>query len=127
LRGRHTTLKEHMPPNHQRWLDWTPERFGRWAQKIGPACATLITTIINSRPLPQQGFRSALGILRLEKDYGASRLEMACQRALDIGAASYSSLKSILKRGLEQNAAAIASPLAPPSDHENIRGAAYYR
>jgi len=127
LRGRHTTLKEHMPPSHQRWLDWTPERFGRWAQKIGPACSTLITTIINSRPLPQQGFRSALGILRLEKDYGASRLEMACQRALDIGAASYSSLKSILKRGLEQNAAAIASPLAPPSDHENIRGAAYYR
>jgi transposase len=127
LRGRHTTLKEHMPSNHQRWLDWTPERFGRWAQKIGPACATLITTIINSRPLPQQGFRSALGILRLEKDYGASRLEMACQRALDIGAISYSSLKSILKRGLEQNAAAVASPLAPPSEHENIRGAAYYR
>ena len=127
LRGRHTTLKEHMPPNHQRWLDWTPERFGRWAQKIGPACATLITTIISSRPLPQQGFRSALGILRLEKDYDAGRLEMACQRALDIGATSYSSLKSILQRGLEQNAADPFPAPSPPCEHENIRGAAYYR
>jgi transposase len=127
LRGRHTTLKEHMPPNHQRWLDWTPERFGRWAQKIGPACATLITTVISSRPLPQQGFRSALGILRLEKDYDPRRLEMACQRALEIGATSYSSLKSILQRGLEQNPADPFPAPSPPSEHENIRGAAYYR
>jgi hypothetical protein len=52
---------------------------------------------------------------------------MACQRALEIGATSYSSLKSILKCGLEQNAAVVASPLSPPSEHENIRGAAYYR
>jgi transposase len=125
-RGHHTTLKEHMPPSHQRWLEWTPERFERWALKTGPACACLIATIITSRPLPQQGFRSALGILRLEKDYGALRLEMACQRALEIGATSYSSLKSILKRGLDRNANLEASS-APPSEHDNIRGAAYYR
>jgi transposase len=127
LRGRHTTVKEHMPVSHQRWLEWTPERFGRWAQKIGPACATLITTIISSRALPQQGFRSALGILRLEKDYGRPRLEMACQRALEIGATSYSSLKSILKCGLEQKQAPEPSAPAPAREHDNIRGAAYYR
>ena len=70
-RGHHTTLKEHMPPSHQRWSEWTPERFERWALKIGPGCVRLITTIINSRPLPQQGFRSALGILRLWKTTGS--------------------------------------------------------
>jgi transposase len=126
-RGHHTTFKEHMPPSHQRWLEWTPERFERWAGKIGPACARLITTLINSRPLPQQGFRSALGILRLQKDYGAQRLEMACQRALEIGATSYSSLKSILKRGLDRNGNCEPPPPAPPSEHDNIRGAGYYR
>jgi transposase len=126
-RGRHTTLKEHMPPSHQRWLEWTPERFGRWACKIGPFCATLIAAIIDSRPLPQQGFRSAMGVLRLEKDYGALRLETACRRALAIGATSYSSLHSILKHGMDQ------APLPEPSssseigDHDNIRGAGYYR
>jgi transposase len=126
-RGRHTTLKEHMPPSHQRWLEWTPERFARWALRIGPSCAALIAAIIDSRPLPQQGFRSALGILRLQKDYGVQRLEAACQRALAIGATSYSSLQSILKRGIDQ------TPLPEPSSsseiggHENIRGAGYYR
>lgn len=127
LRGRHTTLKEHMPPSHQRWLEWTPERFGRWAQRIGPACATLITTIISSRALPQQGFRSALGILRLEKDYSRQRLEMACQRALEIGVRSYSSLKSILKCGLDHPSTSEPSPVTHPAEHDNIRGAAYYR
>jgi transposase len=127
LCGHHTSLKEHMPPSHQRWLEWSPERFERWAQKTGPACASLITKLINSRPLPQQGFRSALGILRLGKDYGAQRLEMACQRALEIGATSYSSLKSILKRGLDRNANLEPSPPAPPCEHDNLRGAAYYR
>jgi transposase len=127
LPGRHTTLKEHMPPNHQRWLEWTPERFIRWGQKIGPACATLIQTIISTRAHPQQGFRAALGILRLEKSYDATRLEMACQRALDIGATSYRSLQSILKNGLERQG--ICEPLQPLAaiEHDNIRGATYYR
>ena len=126
LPGRHTTLKEHMPAHHQRWLEWTPERFIRWGQKIGPACATLIQTIISTRAHPQQGFRAALGILRLEKSYDARRLEMACQRALDIGATSYRSLQSILKKGLERQGLSEPQPLSA-IDHDNIRGATYYR
>jgi transposase len=115
-----------MPPHHQRWLEWTPERFIRWGQKIGPACATLIQTIISTRAHPQQGFRAALGILRLEKSYDAPRLEMACQRALEIGATSYSSLKSILKAVWNARRLVRHRPCAP-AEHDNIRGAAYYR
>jgi transposase len=122
--GRHTTVPEHMPASHRQWNQWSPERFVRWAQKIGPACATLIQVILRSRAHPQQGYRSALGILRLEKSFDAQRLEMACQRALEIGATSYTSLHSILKRGL------LGTPADPPNParivHDNIRGAAYY-
>lgn len=127
LPGRHTTVKEHMPPQHQKWVEWTPERFVRSAQKIGPACATLIQTIIATRAIPQQGFRSALGILRLEKSYGTSRLEMACQRALDIGATSYTSVKSILKHGLDHCAASQPAQNETAINHDNIRGPQYYR
>jgi len=42
-------------------------------------------TILASRPHPQQGFRSCLGIIRLGKSYGDERLEAACQRALTLG------------------------------------------
>ncbi len=40
--GRHSTIKEHMPPSHQKYLEWTPDRFKRWAAKIGPQ--TLLLT-----------------------------------------------------------------------------------
>ena len=45
----------------------------------------------------EQGFRSCLGIMRLAKPYGPDALEAACERALTIGARSYSSVNSILK------------------------------
>jgi len=126
-RGEHTTVKEHMPADHQRWLDWTPERFIRWAQKIGPHTATLIKEIIESKPHPQQGFRAALGILRLEKSYDKQRLEKACWRASMIGAKSYKSVASILKNGLDRKGLQTPKPQAVIINHDNIRGSNYYQ
>jgi len=45
----------------------------------------------------EQGFRSCLGIMRLAKPHGEGALEAACERALTIGARSYSPVNSILK------------------------------
>ena len=43
LKGHHTTADEHMPEKHRRMGQWTPERFIRWTEKVGPprsgACA----------------------------------------------------------------------------------------
>src|SRR5262249_55907274 len=78
-----------MPPTaHQRYAEWTPQRLIRWAADSGAATAQLVETILASRPHPQQGFRSCLGIMRLGKSSGAERLEAACRRALTIGACS---------------------------------------
>ena len=57
------------------------------------------SSILESRPHPEQGYRACLGILRLARQYGAARLEAACDRGLDIGARSYGSIHSILKTG----------------------------
>lgn len=123
-RGRHTTAREHMPKAHQAYLEWTPERIAQWTGAAGPATRELVERIIASRPHPQQGFRSALGIMRLGKIYGPERLEAAAARALRFGALSYRSLASILKCGLDHAAdtAADARSIA----HPNIRGAAYF-
>ena len=48
------------------------------------------------------GYRACLGILRLGKTYSKPRLEAASQRALQLQACSYQSLKSILKRSLDR-------------------------
>lgn len=123
-RGRHTTAKEHMPKAHQAYLEWTPERIAQWTGTAGPSTRELVERIIASRPHPQQGFRSALGIMRLGKIYGPERLEAAAARALRFGALSYRSLASILKCGLDHAADTATEPRTIA--HPNIRGAAYF-
>jgi transposase len=124
--GRHTTLAEHMPLAHQKYLEWTPERIVRWAQTIGPQTAQLVQVILDSRKHPQQAYRSCLGLLRLAKRYGEERLEAACRRALPAGIRSYKGVKNILSANLDQVEPEEPSVVVPES-HENVRGQSYYR
>lgn len=127
-KGRHTTLTAHMPKSHQHYAEWTPQRLTRWAAKSGAATAEVVERILTSRPHPQQGFRSCLGIMRLGKRYGDDRLEAACQRAIVIGSCSYKSLESILKKELDRQPLPGPPPVDPEAiQHLNIRGPHYYR
>ncbi|MBU1471597.1 MAG: IS21 family transposase [candidate division Zixibacteria bacterium] len=126
LAGRHTTITEHMPRAHREYAEWTPERLVRWASKSGGATAEVVERILSSRPHPQQGFRSCLGIMRLGKQYGQDRLEAACGRALAINATSYKSIESILKRGLDRVPLPQRQLQLPVIEHANVRGAGYY-
>jgi transposase len=122
----HTTLAEHMPKAHQRYLQWTPSRIIQWAAKTGPFTQQLVTEIMKRRAHPEQGFRSCLGVMRLGKRYTPQRLEKACERAVVIETYTFKSIESILKNGLDQQ------PLIPVANrraavHPNIRGPRYYR
>jgi transposase len=125
-RGRHTTIAEHMPSSHRRYAEWTLERIRIDAAAIGPSTAKLTELILESRPHPEQGYRACIGILRLGRQYGAARLEAACDRGLDIGARSYGSIQSILKHGLDKQPARAARQGELLPDHPNIRGSRYY-
>jgi transposase len=123
----YTTDPQHMPKAHQHQAQWTPERITSWAKKTGPATAQLIEAVMASRAHPQQGFRSCVGIMRLGKAYGNDRLELACKRALHIGAYSYKSVESILKNKLDQHPLPAASHEESLSNtHEYIRGQNYF-
>jgi transposase len=125
LPGRHTTLSEHMPPAHQKYLEWSPERLVRWAQTIGPHTAQVVQALLDSRQHPQQAYRSCLGLLHLGNRYGQERLEAACCRALPAGIHSYQGVKNILDAKLDQLEP--AEPVAVILQaHENIRGQTYY-
>ena len=125
-RGRHTTLSEHMPLAHQKYLEWSPERLTNWAQTMGPHTAQVVQALLDSRKHPQQAYRSCLGLLRLGSRYGEERLEAACRRALPAGIHSYKGVKNILDAKLD-----LVEPeelsAAVPKTHENIRGQAYYQ
>ena len=124
--NRHTTIAEHMPSRHRRYADWTHERVLREAEATGPNCQALVEIIFRERKHPEQGFRSCVGILRLAKTYGPERLEAACERALEIGGRSYSSINSILKNRLDRRAKPEPADEQPPTSHGNIRGPGYY-
>jgi transposase len=87
----------------------------------------LVEEILASRPHPEQGFRSALGIIRLADRYGTDRTEAACERALALRSFSYRSVESILKHSLDRQPLPEVQTSRPHPRHRNVRGAHYYR
>jgi transposase len=124
--GRHSTDPAHMPESHRRHAEWSPSRIVAWAERTGPATAALAESILASRPHPEQGYRSCLGIIRLGDRYGPERVEAACERALAARALSYRSVESILRHGLDSQPLR-ATPARTHPGHQNLRGASYYR
>jgi transposase len=121
-----STLDEHRPKAHQRYLQWTPSRLVEWGRKIGPLTAELLECILASKPHPEQGFRTCLGVIRLGDEYGHQRLEAVAQRALRHRTYSYKNIESMLKCNLDTLPEAEAQPPRPPLDHPNIRGPKYF-
>ena len=127
-RGGFTALDEHRPKSHRRYLQWTPGRIIDWAGTIGPNCAAAVERIMKSRPHPEQGYRSCLGLIRLGKAYGRERMEAACKRALALDICSYRSIASMLKNDMDSRPLPGAQKLPPRTNAPaHIRGAKYYR
>jgi transposase len=126
--GGFTTVPEHMPHAHRAHLEWSPSRLIRWGATVGPQTARLVELILASRPHPEQGYRSCLGLLRLTKQYGPDRVEAASARAVAVGARSYRHVDTMLKHGLDRlPLEGEDAPPAPRPTHANVRGPAYYQ
>ena len=138
-RGGATTLTEHMPKSHREHAEWTPSRVVNWAKAIGPKAGHLVEKILETKVHPEQGFRSALGIIRLEKKYGKERVELACGKALEVGASTYRFVAEVLKNNMDFaerdfNYSPMPSAIDPETKEEqlallgaeNIRGGKYY-
>lgn len=127
--GGHSTDATHMAKAHRKHEEWSPQRFLSWAAGIGPQTLVVVQYQLESRPHPEHGYRTCLGLLSLTKKYGKQRLEAACNRAKDIGGMNYKSIASILAKSLDKVPLETAdeSPQTTlPLDHDNVRGADYY-
>jgi transposase len=123
--ARHGTDPDHMPASHRRYAEWTPDRFHRWAGRIGPSTEGLIAAVLASRRHPEQGFRTCLGILRLYRGVDPARAEAVSARALEIGSLASKSVASLLARKPDKAAAKDGSQTTL-FDHANLRGPGYY-
>ena len=126
--GSFTTNFDHRPVSHQEHLKWTPERIVRWAAQKGPDVALFIQSLISSKAHPEQGYRAAVGVIRLADKYGQDRLSKACSKALSVGSPSYHTVKNMLQNKMEN-----VEPLKRSEktnltfiSNRNVRGPDYY-
>jgi len=124
--GKATTLTEHRPKSHQKYVGQTPSRLIEEAHQVGLYTGQLVEAILAAKRHPEMGYRSCLGILRLAKTYPVERMEAATQRALLARAYSFQSVDSILKNQLDRLPLPGNSPVQPAMEHDNLRGADYF-
>lgn len=107
--------------------EWNGDRFRKWAQTIGRNTFNAIDSILKSRQIEQQAYRSCMGILKLADKYSQNRLESACEKALTFTSSpSYKSIKNILLAGRDNP----QTPNKPDKSKTNkygiTRGSGYY-
>jgi len=116
----------HMPPHHlavHESRQYDGGRYRSWAKNIGENTYHVIDGLLNSYKIEEQAYKSCMGILQFSKKYDSTRLEAACTKARLLNALSYTTVRNILKNGLDGSASGMAKPTP---EHENIRGRGYY-
>ena len=126
--GQYSTFTEHMPADHQKYLEWNGDRFRKWAERIGINTYTVVNAILTSKSVEQQTYRSCMGLFKLAEKYSDALLEAACKKALSYTASpSYKSIKNILVTGSEKLASEAIDTKTTHKAHGITRGADYYR
>lgn len=133
-KGQYDTTSAHMPPDHQKYVQWNGDRFREWAAKIGVNTAVVVNAFLTNNKVEQQGYKACLALLKLADKYSPVRLEDACTKALSYTPRpSLKSVTAILKSGQdklptnENNQDNTCQTPSNPSEYGFTRGAEYYK
>jgi len=127
--GQYSTVEDHMPENHKKFIQWNANRFISWAQNVGSHTAASVQAILASHKVEQQGYRSCMALLKHADKHGVARLEAACAKALSYTPRpSFQSIKTILTTGQDRLEAhpETKETLLSSESHGFIRGSDYY-
>lgn len=127
--GMYITEKDHLSSTHKAQSDWSPEYFKNWVRKHGAYVEAFVDALLKASEYPEISYKRSMGVIQLSKDYGSSRLNKACKKAIEHQADSFHVVKNILKNRVEDQLELFdpdASQTHIP-DHENIRGSSAYQ
>lgn len=125
-KGQYHTVTEHMPKEHQDYLEWNGDRFRKWAIRIGPSVGRVIEGMLTAQRVEQQAYRSCMGLLKLAQKYSPAQLESACAKALSFSSSpSFKSVKNILSASAGKKAEDCEEER--PNAYALTRGADYYK
>lgn len=119
----YSTNPEHMPPAHKAQYNWNAALINKKAREIGTNTLELINKIISQKTFPEQGYRPAMGIVRLAQTYGNTRLEAAAAIALKFGLIRTGQVADILKNGKDRP---VDECIDTIENQNNVRGQNYY-
>ncbi len=125
-----TTSGDHMPAGHQHFFEqqgWTPVYFLNQAIRIGTAVHQYMDEVLKARAFTEQTYNACRGILRLHNQYGATRLEAACARALEGSVFNYRTIQNILVSNHDQIARLNQTDMFRVPEHTNLRGPDAYQ
>jgi len=122
-RGSYVTDVNHMPDTHKDFVEWTSERFRKWAGEIGIDVERVIECVLASKPIEQQAYRSCHAIIALVKRHGNKRLNDACKRAFTINKSpSYKTVKTLIERLANDE----TTTSSKNNEYAYLRGAKYF-
>jgi hypothetical protein len=135
-KGQYSTNAEHMPPNHAAYdAKWTPERYQRWADGVGPGARKLVDRVLSGKRIVEQTFVPCMNILGLAKKGRRELLEEAC---LSLAESPVTPTYSLVKNTMEaikakKNLDAATAPRRSDMKEDTlgdagcVRGSDYYR
>ena len=125
--GQYSTVLEHMPPDHQKYLEWNGDRFRRWAETIGINTYKVVDGLLTSGRVEQQSYRACMGLLKLAEKKSPQGLEAACAKALQYSnSPSYKSIKNILATEKSISEPTAEEPADDSAQYGITRGARHY-
>jgi hypothetical protein len=114
-RGKQTDWAD-FPPEKVAFFMRTPQWCLKRAAELGSSVHELVEGLLSDGALYH--LRAAQGVVGLADKYGATRLDAACHRAIEVGDPEYRTVRGILKAGTEHDGAEVHNaPNAPAHLH----------
>lgn len=100
-KGQRSTTDKHYPPDKIRYMRWDTSYCEQKAENIGENTTIVLKKLLFEEPI--RNLRSAQNILRLGDTHGAEKLERACTRAVFFKNYTYSGIKNIIIKNINES------------------------
>lgn len=123
--GESTIIQTHLPDSHRHYREWNPRRLLIWTQSVGQAAEAVFKTHLD-KSNSELAMRTCTALVEEAKQFGYARFESACERALVINSPTLVSIRSILRRNIDQHESIPTNNIFKLPLHQNVRGAHYF-
>lgn len=126
--GQLSTVPEHMPEDHQNYINWNRDYYTQWAETVGKSTINTVEGLFASYKTEKQALKACMALMKLSDKHSPPRLEDACAKALTYSPRpNLQSIKTILQTGQDRiNTIKKSSEPQTMNQHGFTRGAAYY-